>query len=133
MTVITNASIVGPHAVRREAWLAIEDGTIHRIGDGAAPSSAVNLEGAWVVPGFVDLHMHGGGGHSVVMGDAADVRAAGELHRRRGTTTTLVSLVTAPAADMTDAMAGIANLRTTAPELGRAIAGIHAEGPFLAT
>jgi N-acetylglucosamine-6-phosphate deacetylase len=97
------------------------DGTaIAAVGAGAPPAAA-EVTGAWVVPGFVDLHVHGGGGASFQDGEAAQVA---EFHRRHGTTTLLASLMTAPL----DALErSIAALRDS-----RAVAGIHLEGPFLA-
>ena len=101
----------GSVEVRGDTIAAVEPGT---------PAGA-DVTGAWVVPGFVDLHVHGGGGVSFQQGEAAQVAA---FHRSHGTTTMLASLMTAPL----DALeASIAVLRDS-----RAIAGIHLEGPFLA-
>lgn len=55
---------------------------------------------AIVVPGFVDMHVHGGGGASFADGNAADIARAAEFHLRHGTTTTLASLVTAGPAEL---------------------------------
>jgi N-acetylglucosamine-6-phosphate deacetylase len=79
-----------------------------------------------ILPGFVDLHCHGGGGHTFTTGDAAAARAAAAFHRRHGTTTMLASLVSSPFELMRDATAAYAPL--VADET---IAGIHFEGPYL--
>lgn len=60
---------------------------------------------AIVVPGFVDMHVHGGGGASFADGNAADIARAAEFHLRHGTTTTLASLVTAGPAELLSAVA----------------------------
>jgi N-acetylglucosamine-6-phosphate deacetylase len=83
-----------------------------------------------VVPGFVDMHVHGGGGTSFTNGNADDhlttvARAAG-FHLRHGTTTTLASLVTAAPAELISAVRTLAQ----ATRLGT-VAGIHLEGPWL--
>jgi N-acetylglucosamine-6-phosphate deacetylase len=80
----------------------------------------------YVVPGFVDLHCQGGGGHRFTTGDAEDARAAAAFHLRHGTTTMLASLVSSPFGLMRDATAAFRPL----VEDGT-LAGIHFEGPYL--
>ena len=79
-----------------------------------------------IVPGFVDLHCHGGGGHTFTRGDAAAARAAAEFHLRHGTTTMLASLVSSPYALMRDATTAYLPLVADGT-----IAGVHFEGPYL--
>jgi N-acetylglucosamine-6-phosphate deacetylase len=80
-----------------------------------------------IVPGFVDLHCHGGGGHTFTQGDAVAARAAADFHLRHGTTTMLASLVSSPYELMRDATAAYVPLVAEG-----AIAGLHFEGPYLA-
>ena len=83
--------------------------------------------GSSILPGLIDLHCHGAAGGSFPTGDSRECRdAVGFLHRN-GTTMLLASLVTAPAEEL---LRGIGVLRPLADE--GLIAGIHAEGPFLA-
>jgi N-acetylglucosamine-6-phosphate deacetylase len=79
-----------------------------------------------IVPGFVDLHCHGGGGHTFTRGDFAEARAAAEFHLRHGTTTMLASLVSSPYELMHEATT--AYLPLVADGI---IAGVHFEGPYL--
>jgi len=79
-----------------------------------------------VLPGFVDLHCHGGGGHTFTTGDPVAARAAAAFHLRHGTTTMLASLVSSPFALMRDATAAYRALVADGT-----IAGIHFEGPYL--
>jgi N-acetylglucosamine-6-phosphate deacetylase len=80
----------------------------------------------FVVPGFVDLHCHGGGGHVFTTGSVPSARAAAEFHLRHGTTTMLASLVSSPYELMREATEAFA------PLVGEGvIAGIHFEGPYL--
>jgi N-acetylglucosamine-6-phosphate deacetylase len=81
-----------------------------------------------IVPGFVDLHCHGGGGHTFTTGDAAGARAAAAFHLGHGTTTMLASLVSSPFELMRDATAAYLPL----VEDGT-IAGLHYEGPYLSS
>ena len=81
----------------------------------------------WIVPGFVDLHVHGGGGFTFTTGDVEQARGAAEFHRRHGTTTLLASLVTASAPTLYDGTAAFASLVDEG-----VLAGVHLEGPYLA-
>lgn len=78
------------------------------------------------LPGMVDLHNHGGGGHGFPTSDADGCRSAARYHRSRGTTTLLASLVSAEGS----ALIHQARLLSHLAEEG-SIAGIHLEGPFL--
>lgn len=124
-----------PDGVVDGGWLALEGSHITAVGSSSTVvpdegGDEVDLDGRWVLPGFVDLHVHGGGGHSVVGGDPDDVAGAVAFHQAHGTTRTLVSLVTAPVDRMVAALGRIAD----AVEAGDlpTVAGVHLEGPFLA-
>ncbi|CAL9534298.1 N-acetylgalactosamine-6-phosphate deacetylase [Streptomyces sp. enrichment culture] len=93
-----------------------------------APENAhvINLDAHWIVPGFVDLHNHGGGGASFAGGTAEDVLKGVETHRRHGTTTVVASAVTG---DL-DFLARHAGMLAELAQQGD-IAGIHFEGPFI--
>ncbi|MEU4239193.1 N-acetylglucosamine-6-phosphate deacetylase [Actinoplanes sp. NPDC026619] len=79
-----------------------------------------------IVPGFVDLHCHGGGGHTFTTGDAAEARKAAAFHLAHGTTTMLASLVSSPFDLMRDATAAFLPLVRAG-----VLAGVHFEGPYL--
>jgi N-acetylglucosamine-6-phosphate deacetylase len=85
-------------------------------------------DGHWIVPGFVDMHTHGGGGHTFTTGDPDAAREAAAFHLGHGTTTLLASLVSSPFALMRDATAAFAPLVTEG-----VLAGLHFEGPYLST
>ncbi|WP_432185121.1 N-acetylglucosamine-6-phosphate deacetylase [Streptomyces tendae] len=103
----------------------IADGT--RIADTAPPQAeTVDLAGHWVVPGFVDIHNHGGGGASFAGGTAEEILVGVETHRRHGTTTTVASAVTG---DL-DFLARHAGMLAELAQQGD-IVGIHFEGPFI--
>lgn len=106
--------------------LQVADGRFTTVRSGERPFDGVERLAGWAVPGFVDTHVHGGGGADYATTDADQARAARAFHRRHGTTTSFASLVTA---DL-DTLA--VQLGTLAP-LVRAgeLAGVHLEGPFL--
>ncbi|MEV0896757.1 N-acetylglucosamine-6-phosphate deacetylase [Actinoplanes sp. NPDC049802] len=79
-----------------------------------------------IVPGFVDIHCHGGGGHTFTTGDAGAARKAAAFHLGHGTTTMLASLVSSPFELMRSATAEYRPLVAEG-----VLAGIHFEGPYL--
>ncbi|WP_055533446.1 N-acetylglucosamine-6-phosphate deacetylase [Streptomyces graminilatus] len=86
----------------------------------------IDVRGHWLIPGFVDLHNHGGGGASFTSGTAEDILKGIHTHRTHGTTTLVASTVTGDMATLT-AQAG---LLSELAEQGD-IAGVHFEGPFI--
>ena len=83
-----------------------------------------------ILPGFIDLHCHGGGGADVMEGgDAA--RTAARLHARNGTTSFLATTMTAPAEEIEAALAAVGEAMRTPGEGEAAILGVHLEGPFI--
>jgi N-acetylglucosamine-6-phosphate deacetylase len=132
VAVLANARVVTARAVLDPGWVWIQGPDIAGVGRGDPPARAgdelIDVGGNYVLPGFIDLHMHGGGGAQVTTDDADEIRRAVAFHRRHGTTHTLVSLVTDQLDRMAAAAATVAGLIESA-EPG--IAGVHLEGPFL--
>ena len=129
MTVLGNARVVTPHGIVENGRVTIEDARIADVRSGPCPtgSQVVDLGGAWLLPGFIDMHMHGGGGHDVTASQA-DTAAAVAFHVRHGTTRTLVSLVTAALDPLEHQLGWIAEL---ANDPASTVLGTHLEGPFL--
>ena len=136
-TVVAGARVVTPVGVTDPGWVVVDGPRITSVGDGLPPAElgpVVDLGGAWLLPGFVDLHNHGGGGWTFAGGRASAAQAAA-LHLDHGTTTMLASLATAPVDDMVEQVDALAELIGPADGDGPAhqpVAGIHLEGPFLA-
>jgi N-acetylglucosamine-6-phosphate deacetylase len=112
-------------------WMLVEGDSIVGTGSGHAPETAgadlVDVDGDWLVPGFLDLHCHGGGGHSYD-DDADEILAGIATHRAHGTTRSVLSLVSNPLAQLRASLGLLAELAETDPT----ILGAHLEGPFLA-
>lgn len=124
---LTGGQVVTPDGVLDAGWLAVRDGRILAIGDGVAPDGpTMDVSGCWLVPGFVDIHCHGGGGEAFTSADPERVRKGAAAHRRHGTTTLLASLVSRPVEELVDQIAALAELVQEG-----LISGIHLEGPFL--
>lgn len=133
-TLLRGGRIVTEETVLDDGWLVVRDGvveqvgTVEQIGTGepAAGQDVVDLAGAWVLPGFVDIHCHGGGGASYTETDPERLATAVAAHRRHGTTTTMASLVSCPIPTLADQVAALREL----VEDGL-FTGIHLEGPFI--
>ncbi len=112
------------------AWVLLDGGAIAAVGTGAdapATDEVVDLGDATLAPGFLDLHVHGGGGHAMDDGDGA-LELALAAHRAHGTTRSLVSLVASPLAELREQLIEVAAV--AARDLR--VLGAHLEGPFLA-
>ena len=83
-----------------------------------------------VLPGFIDLHVHGGAGHDIMEGGDAALHVA-RLHARHGTTSLLATTMTAPQRDLDAAFVAMAPLcEVRAPHAARVL-GVHLEGPYI--
>ncbi|MBC3984220.1 N-acetylglucosamine-6-phosphate deacetylase [Streptomyces buecherae] len=131
-TALAGARVVLPSGIVESGVVTVADGRIVSAGPDAADAAGggggdrVDLAGHWVVPGFVDLHVHGGGGASFSSGTAEESLRAIATHRRHGTTTMLASTVTG---DL-DEVARQAHALSELVEQGE-LAGVHFEGPFI--
>ena len=124
---LTGGRVVTPDGVLESGWLAVRDGRILSVGEGTPPDGpTTDVSGSWLVPGFVDIHCHGGGGEAFTNADPDRVRKAASAHRRHGTTTLLASLVSRPVPEMVEQIAKLAELTQDG-----LISGLHLEGPFL--
>ncbi|MGW1316777.1 N-acetylglucosamine-6-phosphate deacetylase [Streptomyces sp. NPDC002426] len=123
-TVLAGARVVLPTGTVENGRVIVEGTRI--AGSTRDDTRTVDLSGHWVVPGFVDMHNHGGGGASFATGTAEDALTAVRAHRARGTTTVVASTVTG---DM-DFLARQAGLLSELVEQGE-LAGVHFEGPFI--
>ncbi|MGK9146303.1 N-acetylglucosamine-6-phosphate deacetylase [Plantibacter flavus] len=115
-------------------WFHAVDGVITATGSGEHWRSVDtdddtvvhDAHGSHLTPGFVDLHVHGGGG--AAFDDGVDaIRRALAVHRAHGTTRSLISLVSNPVDTLVSSLEGIADLVAEDP----LVLGSHLEGPFL--
>lgn len=104
------------------------DGVIERIEGQSADPQSNGLD--FVIPGFVDLHVHGAGGRDIMQGgDAPYVVAA--MHAKHGTTSLLATTMTAPPQDIVAALDAVgAAMKAPRPGAAR-ILGVHLEGPYI--
>ena len=126
-----NGRVALPGGAVDAADIAVEGGAVTTVsapGDTAA-DRAVDLEGGWLLPGFVDTQVNGGGG--VLFNDQVDVEAIaaiGAAHARFGTTAFLPTLISDTPAQIAAALAAVdAAIEQGVP----GVVGIHIEGPFI--
>jgi len=126
--IVRAGTVLTGREVLRPGWVETAGSVIVALGSGepTRPADVDLTDTATVVPGFVDTHVHGGGGASF-SGGPAQVAEAARLHRRHGTTTLLASLVTEAPADLLRQVAELADQVRDG-----VIDGIHLEGPWLA-
>jgi N-acetylglucosamine-6-phosphate deacetylase len=134
-SVLRNARILTADGFRDDLALVIEDGRITALVSDAAPqlgsaAEQVDLGGGWLLPGFIDAQVNGGGG--VLFNNTPDVeslRTLAAAHRRFGTTALLPTLISDDAQVMRKAI----DATRAAIEQGvPGVIGIHLEGPYIA-
>lgn len=111
--------------------VVVQEGRISSVGPDSEHSylgdvgEVIELGDRWLVPGYVDPHVHGGGGAQCNTSDAEEVAEVARFHARHGTTGLVATTVAAPMEQLVAALEAIARCR--APTL----LGAHLEGPFL--
>ncbi len=126
---LTADTLLTGRELLRPGWIEVSQGAVDAIGAGAPPRPADRDLGAvTVVPGFVDTHLHGGGGANFSTASTAETATAVALHRGHGTTTLVASLVTAGPAALLRQVSELADDVSAG-----LIDGIHLEGPWLST
>ena len=123
--IISAATVLIDQELQKEVWLEIEDGLIRSINTGTTPEYDFRYEGI-LIPGFVDIHCHGGGGKYFGSLTDSQIEQVIATHRAGGTVAGLASLVTEPIENL------ISQIKRLVPFAQRGeIAGIHLEGPYL--
>jgi N-acetylglucosamine-6-phosphate deacetylase len=135
--VIENATAILPDRLLPEARVVLRAGRIAEVGRAGArairDARVIDAGGGYVSPGFVDVHVHGGGGADFMDGTPAAARTVCGTHARHGTTTIFPTTTTGSAREIHDMIAACSAVRNeAAPHGGARIAGIHLYGPFFA-
>ncbi len=108
-----------------------DDGRVARIaGEPVTEQEARDDRQALVLPGFIDLHVHGGGGRDVMEGGDALARVS-QLHARHGTTALLATTMTASASELESAFVAMRALGSQRQPGAARVLGVHLEGPYI--
>jgi N-acetylglucosamine-6-phosphate deacetylase len=129
---LTHARVITPETEISDATVVIEGGRIIGVDEGASPGNAEvrDLRGLMVAPGFIDLHVHGGGGFSLIEGDAAQIRGFARWAASRGVTGFLATLLPEKRQRMYEVVESTVGIVDNAPA-GARLLGVNLEGPFV--
>lgn len=124
--IFSNARLILPDGIRDGLEVVVENATITEIRERSAADSA-DLAGNYLAPGFIDLHIHGALGRDTMEATPESFRAICDFHATGGTTSLLLTTVTAPIAEIVNVLRAV---RASGVDI-KQIAGVHVEGPFI--
>jgi N-acetylglucosamine-6-phosphate deacetylase len=140
---ITAKTIYTPLEVVSDAVIVVEDHAIRSIGPREAMSvpegaRSIDLGDKTIAPGFIDIHVHGGGGHDVMEGTLDALSAVARLAARHGTTSFVPTTMTAPMDALLHSLSALGKhicswASAAANEPLAQPLGIHMEGPFISS
>ena len=134
LTRIYNVNRVTASGIVSGSTIDVEDGTIQNVYDVSAPQASpdavmVDGKGCYAAPGFVDIHLHGGGGIEFMNATPEQIRQGCIAHALHGTTTLLPTTLAACPALTLKMVRAVRKAQPVTKEC--TIAGVHMEGPFL--
>jgi N-acetylglucosamine-6-phosphate deacetylase len=124
--VLAAGAVATPAGIVPDAWVVVDRDRVLEVGDGPPPERPAWTTDGLVAPGFVDVHVHGGGGASFDGGARDEVERVVATHRAHGTTTMVASVVTASLESLEASCAALADCADAG-----LVAGVHLEGPWL--
>ncbi len=130
-----NSLVVNGHILTPAGFIDgqanVENGKITAIqGEPIAEAEVRESARDIILPGFIDLHVHGGAGRDIMEGgDAAQKVAA--IHAEHGTTSMLATTMTAPAEDLQIAFRAMTDICQQGVKNGARVLGMHLEGPYI--
>lgn len=133
MTILDAAYAVTPQGILKNVAIRISDGIITHI-DGDLSDRHVIPDAPVLLPGFIDVHIHGGGGADTMDATPDALRAICQAHAKRGTTSLLATTITHGESEIARALVNVADAIDAGADFcpdGARIAGIHLEGPFI--
>ena len=127
--IFRNARLIFPDGIREGLEIVTQHGKIVEIRQQtkAPANDVVDVDGNYLAPGFIDLHVHGALGRDTMEASAEAFRAICDYHASGGTTSLLLTTATAPIDAIVDVLKAVRDCRSTIPQ----IAGVHIEGPFI--
>lgn len=129
---IYNGRIVTPSKVIPNGSILIRDGKIVAVQEGnieAAGAEEFDAQGNYVMPGFIDIHVHGGGGHDFMDGEEEGFLKIATTHLQYGTTAMLPTTLTSDKAGIIETVQCYQRAATK-NKTGAQFLGLHLEGPY---
>ena len=131
LTQIINGQILTPQGWLNDGSVLISDGKILEITNSdlaVIGAKVIDAKGMYIVPGFVAMHVHGGGGYDFKQATAEAFEAATKAHLNHGATTIFPTISSSSFATLKQA---VSVCETKMKEKGSTILGLHIEGPYL--
>lgn len=130
---IHNARLMTPEGMER-GWLLVEGRSIARLGEGGppdgGPAERIDAGGRILLPGFLDVHVHGAAGYETMDANPEGLRAMARFFARHGVTGFFPTTWTAPRTQIAAALQAVHGMAGAPPD-GAVILGVHLEGPYL--
>ncbi|MGF1579174.1 MAG: N-acetylglucosamine-6-phosphate deacetylase [Gemmataceae bacterium] len=133
---ITNASIILPDQILEQSFVAITNGRIQNLGpvgtlDPQQAKKVADINGSFLLPGFIDLHVHGGAGADFMDATPQAYETVGRAHLKHGTTAFLPTTTVARHDQHLAFLSVCENYQDFTPGLPRNL-GVHFYGPYFA-
>jgi len=129
--IIKNGKIITPYKILSGYDVLVDNGVIKDIGKNLSGENCIDVDGAFVAPGFVDIHTHGGYGADFMDSSDDAFSKALKFHLDNGTTTVIPTSCTSPKADIVSFIEFARNYVKRNQTEAKMIEGIHLEGPYL--
>ena len=133
-TAIVNGTLLTPFRSVENAGLLLEGGKILELFEGKHPVQAertIDAKGAFVSPGFIDIHTHGGGGFDYLDGTPEAIEGAGKFHMQHGSTAICPTISAAVDKEMFAVLDAYKQVKRSMKG-GPDFIGVHLEGPYFA-
>lgn len=131
---IINGHIITPNRIIQNGTLLINNQKIEAISEGEVETSGydvIDAKGNYISPGFIDIHIHGGGGYDFMDGDEEAYLKIAEIHAKYGTTAMSPTTLTCAKEDLLKAV-DLYKSTTLKNTKGAQFIGLHLEGPYFA-
>lgn len=135
--IFTNTRLIFPDGIRDGLEVILQEGRIaaiqpptpklRRTGERVRENEILDLNGNYLAPGFIDLHVHGALGRDTMEASAEAFRSICEFHASGGTTSLLLTTATAPLNEIVKVLQTVCDFRSAIS----LIVGVHVEGPFI--
>lgn len=131
---IVNGKVITPSGILPAGCMLVKNGIITAIEKDITPiqnATVIDAGGNYISPGFIDIHIHGGGGYDFMDGNETAFLKIAETHARYGTTAMLPTTLTSTKEEMLETLA-VYEKANKKNENGAQFLGMHLEGPYFA-
>ncbi|QHT71109.1 N-acetylglucosamine-6-phosphate deacetylase [Rhodocytophaga rosea] len=131
---IFNGKIITPYRIIANGTIVVSEGKIREVKEGnieVPDALEIDTAGKYIAPGFIDIHIHGGGGHDFMDGNADAFLKIAETHAQYGTTSMVPTTLTSEKEDLFQTLASYEQAKKQNSK-GAKLLGMHLEGPYFA-